>query len=162
MKKSVLTILALISLMLLIPNIVFGGAEPPPCSTGSPGFILPPPYMGNVTFEWVPPDANIYFWGGVLIYGELKSVGKGHKNDIIIKRKDNIVILIGAETVPFDQVSFLGLEPVDLQWKTLRYSFSLEIKGVTKNFGASSANDLDYKTDKLFTVDVVVMEIQCQ
>jgi hypothetical protein len=161
-KRTVFAILLLIPLTLLIPNTGFGGGFEPvsPCPSGEfPAFVLPPPYMGNLTVEWVPPDS--IFWGGVLIYGELKSVerGRGHKNDIIIKRKDQIVIAIGTSLIPFDQVSFLGLEPANLQflWGG-GYYFNWQ----SKSFGVSSANDLDYKTETLFTVDVVVMEIQCK
>jgi len=159
MKKSVLTILALISLTLLIPNTGFGGGEPPSCGSNVPAFVLPA-YMGNLTLEWQYKSTyacSRYFpgnypCGDVILYGNLNCAERGCK-DINITKKKAITISSGVA-----QVDFLGLEPSDL----LVFGTGGYITWMDKYFGVSSANNLDYKTDKLFTVDVVVMEIQCQ
>jgi hypothetical protein len=142
---------------LLIPNIGFGGAEPPPCS-GQNVFVLPA-YMGNITLEWqykYTGNCSQYFpgnypCGDVILYGSLNCAERGCKDINITKKK---AITLKSDVA---QVDFLGLEPTSL----LVFGGGSYITLNSKNFGVSSANDLDYKTDKLFTVDVVVMEVDC-
>lgn len=141
--RTVLTILSLISLTLLMPSTGFGGAETP---CGGTGFVLPA-YLGNITAEWVP-QCETSTSGCVLLYGVLKSTERDYK-DITITRKEPKV------RPNLDQVSFLSLQPANLLF--LQYGLSFDWQG--KCYGVSSANDLSYQSETLFTVDVVVMEI---
>jgi hypothetical protein len=82
MKKSVITILLIIPLTLLIPNIGFGGgAESCQVTTGP----YLPAYFGNITAEWQPN-------GDVIIYGRLQC-GEKKCDDIIMRKKDRVVFV---------------------------------------------------------------------
>jgi hypothetical protein len=160
MKKSVLTILSLISLTILIPNTGFGGEPPPPGKQ-----LSLPPYIGNLTVEWHPTGtstcSNFLFpeyapgthpCGEVIIYGELNCAEKRCRDITITKRK--------AITYPKEitQGDFLSLGPTDLTFRG--FSFLLPLGGPGTFFWVTSADDLIYQTETLFTVDVVVMEFK--
>ena len=145
--RSVLIFLSLISLALLIPNTGFGGAEP--CK-GTQGFVLPA-YFGNLTAQWVS-DCGTGPYGCVLMYGNLKSGEIGYK-DIIIDKKEPMIILLGTSTVPVTQEAFLN---IDNSYLRGMYSFTWQ----SQCMELSSANNLSYKSETLFTVDVVVMQVK--
>ncbi len=146
-KRSVLSILLLIPLTLLIPNTGFAGGEEPCSGTGP---VLPP-YIGTLTVEWVPCGLTTYC---VVMYGALQGTERGQKEINIEKREP---VIIHQDLVEGDRVKFLSLQA---EYITLNYSFDWEIDGYTKCLGFSSASDPKYKTGTLFTVDVVVMEVQ--
>ena len=136
-KRLVLTILLLIPLTLLIPNNGFSGAgEPCP---GDTGYFMPA-YFGTVTAEWNDGDVSIY---GSLICGERNCT------NINIKKEQRIVIANGVS-----QVNFLSVDSSDIRFN---YSFIWPPIGCLQ---VSSASNLDYKSQTLFTVDVVVMGVQ--
>ena len=146
-KRSVLTILLLIPLAMLIPNTGFAGGEEP-CPGAGP--VLPP-YIGTLTVEWVPcvPGPNC-----VVMYGTLNGTQERQK-DIHIKKREPVII---QQNLPSEaRVQFLSLQAEEIKFT---YSFHWQIDGQLKCFGATSASDPEYKTGTLFTVDVVVMEVQ--
>ncbi|MGA2469011.1 MAG: hypothetical protein ABSH06_32335 [Thermodesulfobacteriota bacterium] len=158
MKKSVLTILLLIPLTLLISAIGFAG-EPPPQNSS----LVPPAYMGTLTVEWQSAGTTCAsnFWpggpytcGDVIIHGRLNCAEKGCK-DIIIPKKNPIPF-----PLPLAQVDFLSLEAADLPLRTTYYAWGLSLAGPGTYFAFISANDLNYQSATLFTVDVVVMQFK--
>jgi hypothetical protein len=148
-KRSMVTILLLIPLTLLIPNSGFAGGEEPCLGTTGP---LLPPYIGTLIVEWVPVcDTGT---NCVVMYGTLNGTQKGQK-DIHIKKREPVII---QQNLPSEaRVRFLSLQAEDIKYG---YSFHWQIDGQLKCLGATSASDPEYKTGTLFTVDVVVMEVQ--
>jgi hypothetical protein len=140
-KRAGLAVLLFIPFLFIVPNIAFSSGEPCPFITG---YVLPP-YLGNVTVEWVPVCE--VGPGCVLVYGTFRGVERGQK-DIIIKKREPIVMAAGV-----DQTIFLSLDSTDLRFN---YSFNWEGQCLQ----VSSANDPDYKSGTLFTVDVVVMAVR--
>jgi hypothetical protein len=141
-KRSVVTFLSLIPLMLLLPNIGFGGCEP----CGQSGPVLPPsPYLGTLIVRWVPKcDVGT---GCVYIYGVLQNVDNSH-NKITIDKKEPILI-----TFEVGQVEFLTVD------STFLIGMNYQFKYNNKCFAVQNADDPYYNTGTIFQVNVVVMQV---